>query len=124
MIIVALHTVSIVATCLPTDSCLLNGHLNLTLTYNVRVTERSQKTSVGRQSDSIFQQATTHPPPKTFLTLPGVLPPSVIPFWKPLMTTNLNPKSDAKNLQIFLQPILQPILQPQRMNTSRGPTPK
>ena len=34
-----------------------------------------------------------------------VLPPSVIPFWKPLMTPNLNPNSDVKILQIFLQPI-------------------
>ena len=31
-------------------------------------------------------------------------PPSVIPFWKPLMIPDLDPNSDAKILQIFLQP--------------------
>ena len=39
------------------------------------------------------------PPPKTFQTLPEVLPPSVIPFWKPLMTPDLDPNSDANFLQ-------------------------
>ena len=38
------------------------------------------------------------------LTLSEVLPPSVIPFWKPLITPDLDPNSDAKILQIFLQP--------------------
>ena len=38
------------------------------------------------------------------LTLSEVLPASVIPFWKPLMTPDLDPNSDAKILQIFLQP--------------------
>ena len=33
----------------------------------------------------------------TKLTLPGVLPPSVIPFWKPLMTLDLDPNSDANS---------------------------
>ena len=28
-------------------------------------------------------------------------PPSVIPFWKPLMIPNLDPNSDEKILQIF-----------------------
>ena len=96
----------IVATCLPTDSCLLNRHGNVTKMSRKchgKVTERSWKASVGRQGDSIIQQPTHHP--KTFLTLPEALPPSVIPFWKPLMTPNLNPNSDAKILQIFLQPI-------------------
>ena len=36
------------------------------------------------------------------------------------MTHNLNPNSDAKDLQIFLHPFLQT----QNMKTSRGPTPK
>ena len=44
------------------------------------------------------------------LTLPEILPPSVIPFWKPPMTPKLNPKSDAKILQIFLQPIFANLL--------------
>ena len=114
----------IVATCLPTDSCLLNRHGNVTemsrKSYG-KVTERSRKASVGRQGDSIIQQATHHHhPPKTFLTLPEVLTPSVIPFWKPLMTPNLNPNSDAKILQIFLQPIFAN----QNMKMSSCPTPK
>ena len=57
---------------------------------------------------------------QTFLTLPEVLPPSVIPFWKPLMTPNLNPNSDAKILQIFCNPILQP----HQIKVCRSPTPK
>ena len=44
------------------------------------------------------------PPPKTFQALPEVLPPSVIPFWKPLMTLYQNFNSVAEILQIFLQP--------------------
>ena len=86
-----------------------------------KVTEKSRKghgkvtkASVGRQGDSKIQQPTHHP--KTFLTLQEVLPPSVIPFWKPLMTPNLNPNSDAKIVQIFLQTM--------NMKTSRGPAPK
>ena len=47
----------------------------------------------------------THPtPPITLQALPEDLPPSVIPFRKPLMTPDLDPDSDAKILQIFSQP--------------------
>ena len=53
--------------------------------------------------DSIIQRPTTHPP-KTFQALQELLDPSVIPFWNPLMTPNLDPNSDAKSLQIFLKP--------------------
>ena len=35
------------------------------------------------------------------ITLSEFLPPSVIPFWKPLMTLYLDPNSDAKILQKF-----------------------
>ena len=44
---------------------------------------------------------------QTLLSLLGDLPPSVILFWKPLMTTDLDPKSDAKILHIFCNPFLQ-----------------
>ena len=44
-------------------------------------------------------------PPATSEAFPEGLLPSVIPFWKPLMTPDLDPNSDAKILQIFLQPI-------------------
>ena len=83
----------------------LNCHLNLTLTLtsNVKVTERSRKTSVGRQSDSIIN-STAHHPTANFSDASRGPTPSVIPYWKPLMTPNLGPNSDATILHIFLQP--------------------
>ena len=38
---------------------------------------------------------------QTLCSLLRDLPPSVIPFWKPLMTPDLDPNSDAKILHIF-----------------------
>ena len=44
-----------------------------------------------------------HPPhpPKTFEALLECLLQSVIPFWKPLMASDLNPSSDERFLQLF-----------------------
>ena len=107
----------IVATCLPTDSCLLNGHLNLTLTLTstVKVTEMSRKASVGRQGDTKFQQATHPPPPENFLDTSRGPTPKCYTFLKPLITPKLNLTSDAKILRIFWQT--------QNMKKSRGPLP-
>ena len=51
--------------------------------------------------------------------LPEVLPPSVIPFWKPLMTPNLDPNSDAKFCKFFHNQFL---CNP-NTNTSKDPSP-
>ena len=93
-------------------------NLTLTLTSNIKVTERSRKTSVGRQSDSIIN-STAHHPTANFSDASRGPTPSVIPYWKPLMTPNLDPNSDAKILQIFGNPFLQT----QSMKTSRYCTP-
>ena len=83
----------------------LSRHLSPTLSRTSLYHRQDSFSQERREIDTKIQlyTTTTHPP-ETFQALPGVLPPSVIPFWKPLMIPNLNPNSDVKILQIFLQP--------------------
>ena len=82
----------------------LSRHLSPTLS-RISLYHRQDSFSQERREIDFKIQLYTHPPlPQTFQALPEVLPPSVIPFWKPLMIPNLDPHSDANFLQIFLQP--------------------